>query len=217
MNAEPHEPAMRALLEAGVVVAPPPPPPALEAPGEGATAAPPAEGSGGGAAEGGGAAVAPPGAPPAEPPPPPPTEPQPTVLGLGGAPLTDVAPMRVVEMDAAPPRGADALCDAWRALFPEPPPRAEDAAARRYALTFPSDAPTKRIDLVLARCSGGAGGGGCEGLPACGATVQKAWLVGQDPVPGTDMGEGKGLGMVHERSAWYASDHRGVVVEFRRG
>jgi endonuclease/exonuclease/phosphatase (EEP) superfamily protein YafD len=31
------------------------------------------------------------------------------------------------------------------------------------------------------------------------------------------MGEGKGLGMVHERSAWYASDHRGVVVEFQGG
>ena len=72
-------------------------------------------------------------------------------------------------------------------------------------------APFKR------KVGGWLGGGGCEGLPACGATVQKAWLVGQDPVPGTDMGEGKGLGMVHERSAWYASDHRGVVVEFRRG
>lgn len=29
----------------------------------------------------------------------------------------------------------------------------------------------------------------------------KAWLVGWDPVPGTDMVKGKGLGMVHERSA----------------
>ena len=81
----------------------------------------------------------------------------------------------------------------------------------------PSAMQASRMATSTASRGGGDGGGGCGGLRACGARVGKAWLVGQDPVPGTDMGEGKGLGMVHERSAWYASDHRGVAVEFLGG
>lgn len=124
----------------------------------------------------------------------------------------------------------------------EPPPRDSNAALRRYAFTFPSDDPCKRIDLVFA--SGAGGRVVCDGLGrsagrngsssttssssssstgASGITdssdgscihVLRAFLLGQDPLPGTEMHEGKGGGMVGQRSPVYASDHRAVVTDF---
>jgi hypothetical protein len=210
MNAEPHEPAMRALASAGVIFVPP---------------APPAEG---------GSSEAQASAPP--PPTPTPTPaPREVAQCLGGDALGSVSPLCEVAEGggasaAAPPcaRGAaPALCDTWRALFDEPPPRSPDAALRRYAFTFPSDDPVKRIDLVFAGCGAAARAGdaapappaagaapSCAALARCGARVEKTWLVGQDPVPGTDVTLGQaGVGMTSERSPIFASDHRGVVVE----
>ena len=122
------------------------------------------------------------------------------------------------------------LCDTWRALHAEPPPRDADAAARRFAFTFPADDPVKRIDLVTAGCGdavrapkgdvaaaavAAAAAAHCAALEACAVRVGRSWLVGQDPVPGTDVEEGRNVGgMVGERSPIWASDHRGVVVEF---
>ena len=44
------------------------------------------------------------------------------------------------------------LRDAWRALHPEPEPRSADADVRYNELSFPSDEPKKRIDMILAGC-----------------------------------------------------------------
>lgn len=40
------------------------------------------------------------------------------------------------------------------------------------------------------------------------------YLVGQDPVEGTEEHANTGIGMVHALSPVYASDHRGVVAVF---
>ena len=45
--------------------------------------------------------------------------------------------------------------------------------------------------------------------------VTEVYLVGQDPVPGTEHNHGKGYGMVHASSPIYASDHRAVVAKYR--
>ena len=105
-------------------------------------------------------------------------------------------------------------------------PRDPDAAVRRWAFTFPSDDPVKRIDLVFAGLRGSdaaaeplcgaaegngtqAGGGGGSG--AC-VRVDEAYVVGQDATPGTEMGGG---GMVAAQSPIWASDHRGLAVHVR--
>jgi endonuclease/exonuclease/phosphatase family metal-dependent hydrolase len=194
MNAEPHEPAMAALRAAGVIL-----PGTIEEGEDGADAnAPLAHASGS--------------------------------IALGGA--------------------LPSLVDAWLQRYPEPVPRDADAAVRRYAFTFPSDDPVKRIDLLhLGVRRTGPGGleasqrvnhGGAMPAsdapestraalpppePMCepGATeapltvpcvaVDAVWLAGQDAMPGTEGNEGRGLGMVNDKSPAYASDHRAVVAD----
>jgi len=105
------------------------------------------------------------------------------------------------------------LADAWLARHAEPPPRDTDAALRRYAFTFPSDDPTKRIDLVLA---GRVRAAATAAAPCPGdLTVTRVYTLGQDPLPGTESMEGRGLGMVSHRSPIWPSDHRAVVVDAR--
>ena len=111
---------------------------------------------------------------------------------------------------------------------PEPTPRDPDQAVRRYAFTFPSDDPVKRIDLVFAAlksavgeqeplCGGGGGGEGRaqqiypNNSSAC-IFVEEAYVIGQDATPGTEMGGG---GMLTAQSAIFASDHRGVATHLR--
>ena len=53
--------------------------------------------------------------------------------------------------------------------------------------------------------------GNSPGYPA----VKRAFLVGQDPAPGTGDRAGQGLGMVHAESPVYASDHRAVVAHYQ--
>jgi endonuclease/exonuclease/phosphatase family metal-dependent hydrolase len=102
---------------------------------------------------------------------------------------------------------------------PEPTPRDPDQAVRRYAFTFPSDDPVKRIDLVFASLKS------TTGEPLCGTSpqihfntsnscifVEEAYVIGQDATPGTEMGSG---GMLTAQSAIFASDHRGVATHLR--
>lgn len=107
-----------------------------------------------------------------------------------------------------PPPGATSsvsglhLRDAWLEVgYPEPEPRSPDAAVRRYGHTFPSDNPVKRIDMVYI--------GGAR------LSASRAWLLGQDALPGTDGYEGKGTGMVGEQSPIWPSDHRAVAVDLQ--
>jgi hypothetical protein len=279
MNAEPHEPALRALVAAGVILVTPTPAPTptpLPAPpAEGAALDTPAEGA---QQEAAATPQATPAAALQAPQPPAAAAAVVPVLGLGGRGLVGLAaPLKEVHTgwdgevlaaaegsgtssvtgssSSSSSSGVPLLCDTWRALYPEPLVKDSDAAARRYALTFPSDDPVKRIDMVYAGCGplqplarqeGGASAAAAALAPGflwqggeaalarmqhrqqlpgsgvsvcshmqetCGARVLRTWLVGQDSIPGTDQGEGKGFGMTGERSAWYASDHRGVVVE----
>lgn len=158
---------------------------------------------------------------------------------------------------------SDAFALAFGGSVPEPPPRSSDAALRRYAFTFPSDDPVKRIDLVLvathpdhavlaqaAQADSGeaakpdataasddhvslasaaaapppaavaAAPGSGSGNPAdldsrWRVSVMRHFLMGQDPLPGTDTMEGLGAGMLSQRSPIYASDHRAVVVDLQ--
>jgi endonuclease/exonuclease/phosphatase family metal-dependent hydrolase len=113
--------------------------------------------------------------------------------------------------------------------YPEPTPRDPDQAARRYAFTFPSDDPVKRIDLMFVGSrSEGEGGdkaaalcprtdGGADGAslpPGC-VGVGDVYVVGQDALPGTEATEGAGHGMVSDRSPVYGSDHRGLMAHLR--
>lgn len=112
-----------------------------------------------------------------------------------------------VEAAKSPGCGLDASVapqfrDAWLELFPEPEPRSRDPAVRHEALTFPSDDPTKRIDLVLVD----------DTVGAWDVSVREVFLIGQNPVPGVGAESAAGLGMVHADSPLFASDHRGVVV-----
>ena len=95
------------------------------------------------------------------------------------------------------------LKDAWLELYDEPEPRSADENVQRHALTFPSDNPTKRIDFVLYQ----------DGEAAEKQTrVLSCKLIGQDPTPETENDAGNG--MLDPDSRLYASDHRGVLVEF---
>jgi endonuclease/exonuclease/phosphatase family metal-dependent hydrolase len=118
------------------------------------------------------------------------------------------------------------LQDVWRAHYREPVPRDHDAASKRYGFTFPSDDPVKRIDLMFAGYRAGSSDSfskaplcdpkkvGVNGGRGC-VHADRVWVVGQDPLPGTEGGEGRGLGMNHEHSPIYSSDHRAVVTSFR--
>ncbi|CAI5710312.1 unnamed protein product [Peronospora effusa] len=89
--------------------------------------------------------------------------------------------------------------DAWLMVHEEAEPRSTDVDDRQYKFTFPSDNPSKRIDFVLYRGKG---------------QVKKCEIIGQEPTKDTkDFPED--VGMLHLSSPVYASDHRGVVVEFK--
>ncbi|KAK8803204.1 hypothetical protein WA158_000898 [Blastocystis sp. Blastoise] len=90
------------------------------------------------------------------------------------------------------------LKDAWLQLYPEPTPRSTDTKQRHDALTFPTDNPVKRIDFVIYR--------------ARRIFVEEAKLIGQDAYPGTETNRGDG--MLSIDSPIYASDHRGLYVDF---
>ena len=92
------------------------------------------------------------------------------------------------------------LRDAWLGVgHPEPEPP-QDPEVRRNALTFPSYDPKKRIDLILYHEDPGV-------------TVNDVAVVGQDAEPST--ADDPGHGMLDMDSPMWASDHRGVVAEFR--
>lgn len=93
--------------------------------------------------------------------------------------------------------------DAWLAVHPEPTPRSNDTWDRAQALTFPSDAPSKRIDFIFVK------GKGAD-------SIRKTWLVGQDAKPGIGRDksdDGEHFGMVHQESKLWASDHRAIVTQ----
>lgn len=127
-------------------------------------------------------------------------------------PTASPAPAAAAEAAAASTADAEpTLRDVWLALGrPEPTPRDSDASTRRYAFTFPSDDPVKRIDMVYAGWSRSG-----SGLPLCatgtapsstasgsGSTstagahndssssnhciaIDDVYLLGQDALPGT--------------------------------
>lgn len=66
--------------------------------------------------------------------------------------------------------------------------------------TFESNRPRKRIDYIMYRNS-------------CNVTVNDYKVIGQNAFPGTE--NRKGLDMVEKSSPIYASDHRGVYVDFQ--
>lgn len=97
------------------------------------------------------------------------------------------------------------LQDAWLAAgMDEPEPRSQDPQVRRTALTFPSDDPKKRIDLILFRSPGGGP-----------VAVEQVFLTGQDASEET-RGD-PGHGMLDQDSPLWSSDHRGVVASFNMG
>ena len=80
--------------------------------------------------------------------------------------------------------------DSWLAVNEEPTPRSNVTKEQDEMLTFPSDAPSKRIDFVFVRGQGAS-------------AVRKAWLVGQEPLEGVGKkldGDGNHIGMVHSDS-----------------
>lgn len=88
--------------------------------------------------------------------------------------------------------------DAWLETHKEAEPRSTDVNDRQHKFTFPSDNPSKRIDFVLYRGDG---------------QVKECEIIGQAPTEDTkDLAED--VGMLHPSSPVYASDHRGVIVEF---
>ncbi|OWZ10167.1 hypothetical protein PHMEG_00017024 [Phytophthora megakarya] len=88
--------------------------------------------------------------------------------------------------------------DAWLEIHKEAEPRSIDLDDRQRKFTFPSDSPSKRIDFVLFRGKG---------------QVKKCEIIGQEPTEDTKDFPND-VGMLHSSSPIYASDHRGVVVEF---
>jgi len=99
------------------------------------------------------------------------------------------------------------LKDAWLEVgHAEPEPRSQDPEVQRNALTFPSDDPKKRIDLILYRRS--------DGGSDSGVVADSVVVVGQDAEASTK--DDPGHGMLDGDSPMWASDHRGVVAEFRR-
>lgn len=115
------------------------------------------------------------------------------------------------------------LRDVWLHKYPEPVPRDKDPSVRRYAFTFPSDDPVKRIDLMYVGyphnnrtstapfCANEDTDNSSVASSDC-ITINEVYVVGQDALPGTEATEGHGHGMVSDRSPIYGSDHRGVVT-----
>ena len=102
-------------------------------------------------------------------------------------------------------RRSAGLKDVWLELFEEPTPRSEDAAEKKDALTFPSDNPGKRIDIML--------GGGVTGRDV---KVLNVTILGQDPHPSTALAQGEEPdGMVSLKSPNWASDHRALLTTFQ--
>ena len=95
------------------------------------------------------------------------------------------------------------LKDAWLEVHNEPEPRSTDAEVKYNALSFPSDDPKKRIDIMLYR-------NGPEVSKR--ASVSQASLVGQNALESTQGDPGHG--MLDADSPMWASDHRGLLVEF---
>ncbi|POM77624.1 Hypothetical protein PHPALM_4970 [Phytophthora palmivora] len=89
--------------------------------------------------------------------------------------------------------------DAWLEIHEEAEPRSTDLDDRQHKFTFPSDSPSKRIDFVLYRGEG---------------QVKECEIIGQEPTEDTKNFPDD-VGMLHSSSPIYASDHRGVVVEFK--
>ncbi|KAG7398172.1 hypothetical protein PHYBOEH_011495 [Phytophthora boehmeriae] len=89
--------------------------------------------------------------------------------------------------------------DAWLEVHAEAGPRSTDPGDRQHKFTFPSDNPSKRIDFVLYRGKG---------------EVKKCEIIGQEPTKDTK-NYPDNVGMLHPSSPVFASDHRGVVVEFK--
>lgn len=92
--------------------------------------------------------------------------------------------------------------DAFLQIHPEPKPRSPKEGTRWKALTFPTDNPVKRIDYVIYKQGAGTH-----------VKVYNAQLIGQKPWKGTETTDLK-AGMMSKDSALFASDHRGVVVDF---
>ncbi|KAF1329608.1 Rxlr-like protein, partial [Globisporangium splendens] len=90
------------------------------------------------------------------------------------------------------------LKDAYLEKHIEPEPRSEDPVDRHDRFTFPSDNPVKRIDFILYRGKG---------------KVHDFKTIGQAPTDDTKEFP-LDVGMLNRHSPVYASDHRGVVVEF---
>ncbi|KDO33629.1 hypothetical protein SPRG_19251 [Saprolegnia parasitica CBS 223.65] len=83
------------------------------------------------------------------------------------------------------------LRDAWLEVHGAEPSQPHD-------MTFPCDAPIKRIDFVLFRGKG---------------EVDACDVIGQAPTPDTASNP-KTVGMLESNSPIYASDHRGVLAQF---
>jgi len=132
-------------------------------------------------------------------------------------------PLRVANATGSPYTAGTPLTDAWLQAHDEPEPRSADPAVRRSDLTFPSDDPKKRIDTAFVASAPPSE----PGLPDhradrrnCTIAVADAWLIGQDPAPGTGPDpdatpdpDAEHVGMVHGASPLWASDHRGVVFD----
>uniref|UniRef100_M4BRT5 Endonuclease/exonuclease/phosphatase domain-containing protein n=1 Tax=Hyaloperonospora arabidopsidis (strain Emoy2) TaxID=559515 RepID=M4BRT5_HYAAE len=89
--------------------------------------------------------------------------------------------------------------DAWLEVHEEAEPRSTDVNDREHRFTFPSDNPSKRIDFILYRGHG---------------QVKECEIIAQAPTDDTKDFK-KDVGMLHPSSPVYASDHRGVIVEFQ--
>ncbi|CEG43406.1 RxLR-like protein [Plasmopara halstedii] len=89
--------------------------------------------------------------------------------------------------------------DAWLEKHVEAEPQSSDLDDRKHKFTFPSDRPSKRIDFVLYRGEG---------------QVEECNIIGQKPTEDTKDFPND-VGMLHASSPIYASDHRGVIVQFK--
>jgi endonuclease/exonuclease/phosphatase family metal-dependent hydrolase len=73
------------------------------------------------------------------------------LLGDMNAEPQESAMKYLVGMEEIAGEVVEGFTDAWTAVHPEPVPRSNDTWDRAEALTFPSDAPSKRIDFVFVR------------------------------------------------------------------
>ena len=92
--------------------------------------------------------------------------------------------------------------DAFLQIHPEPTPRSANEGVRRNALTFPTDNPVKRIDYIIYKQGKGVR-----------VSVHNSQLIGIKPLRGTESNDIK-AGMMSQKSAIWASDHRGVFADF---